>query len=51
MFEVVQGSSRVLNIKETRKTRGVLISGGALITGFFLFSSGWAYNRGGKEGL
>ena len=28
MFEVVQGSARVLNIKKTRKARGVLISGG-----------------------
>ena len=37
MFEVVQGSVRVLNIKKTRKTRGGLISGGGgvggLITG------------------
>ena len=29
MFEVVQGSKRVLNIKKTRKTRGGLISGKA----------------------
>ena len=28
MFEVVQGSARVLNIKKTREARGVLISGG-----------------------
>ena len=32
VFEVVQGSARVLNIKKTRKTRRGLISGG-LVTG------------------
>ena len=37
MFEVVQGSARVLNIKKTRKTRGGLISGGG--------GGGGAYNR------
>ena len=48
MFEAVQGSARVFNIKKTRKTRGRLISGGGvLITGWiFLFPSRWAYNQG-----
>ena len=56
MFEVVQGSARVHNIKKTRKTRGEAIirgSGGSGGGGgaynrmiFFLFPSRWAYNRG-----
>ena len=39
---------RVLNIKETGKTRGGLISGGvAYYRMYFLFTGGWAYSRGG----
>ena len=34
MFEVVQGSARVLNIEEARKTREGLISGGGVGGGF-----------------
>ena len=54
MFEVVQCSVKVLNIKETRKTRGGLISGGGgLITGcIFCLQvdgpiTGGTYKRGG----
>ena len=44
---------RVLNIKETGKTRGGLISGGggAYYRMYFLFTGGWAYSRGGGGGL
>ena len=43
---------RVLNIKETGKTRGGLISGGgggggAYYRMYFLFTGRWAYSRGG----
>ena len=40
---------RVLNIKETGKTRGGLISGGvgAYYRMYFLFIGRWAYSRGG----
>ena len=39
---------RVLNIWETRKTRGGLLYPGGLITGcIFLLTGRWAYNRGG----
>ena len=41
---------RVLNIKETGKTRAVLISGGgggAYYRMYFLFTGGSAYSRGG----
>ena len=45
VFEVVQGSAKVLNIKKTRKTREQLISKGDYKTGrIFLFPSRWAYN-------
>ena len=45
VFEVVQGSAKVLNIKKTRKTREQLISEGDYKTGkIFLFPSRWAYN-------
>ena len=40
---------RVLDIKETGKTRGGLISGGggvAYYRMYFLFTGGWAYSRG-----
>ena len=40
MFEVVQGSARVLNIKKTRKTRGRgLISGGGAYNRINIFVS------------
>ena len=38
---------RVLSIKETGKSRGRLISGGAYAGCIFLFTGRWAYNRGG----
>ena len=40
---------RVLDIKETGKTRGGLISGGggAYYRMYFLFTGGWAQSRGG----
>ena len=41
---------RVFNIKETGKTRGRLISGGAYTGCIFLFTGRWAYNRGGGGG-
>ena len=45
VFEVAQGSAKVLNIKKTRKTREQLISEGDYKTGrIFLFPSRWAYN-------
>ena len=43
-----QCSVRVLNIKETRKTRGgAYIRGGLQPDIFFLFTGRWGYNRGG----
>ena len=48
VFEVVQGSARVLNIKKTRKTRGGLISGGDLSPDeFFRFQVDGPITRGG----
>ena len=43
---------RVLDIKETGKTRGGLISGGGVTyyRMYFLFTGGWAYSRGGGGG-
>jgi len=38
---------KVLNIKETGKSRGGLISGGTYNRKYFLFTGRWAYNRGG----
>ena len=56
MFEVVQGSARVLNIKKTRKTRGGLISGGLITDEYFFFQvdgpiTRGAYKRGAGGGL
>ena len=54
MFEVVQGSARVHNIKKRRKTRGeaIIREGGGGGGGgaynrmiFFLFPSRWAYKQ------
>ena len=42
MFEVVHCS-----VRETRETRGGLISGGLIAGWIFLFTGRWAYNRGG----
>ena len=48
MFEVVQGSARVLNIKKTRKTRRELISGGDLQPDeFFRFQVDRSITTGG----
>ena len=48
MFELVQCSVAVLNIKKTRKVRGGLYPGGVLISGcIFLFTGKWAYNPRG----
>ena len=50
MFEIVQGSVKVLNIKKTRNTRGWLISGvGAYNWMNFYVPSRWAYNQGGSK--
>ena len=47
MFEVVQGSVRVFNIKKTKKTRGGLISAGGLqLDEYFCFQVDGPITRG-----